>query len=89
MPRTPKGVRFGGRQKGTPNKLTATLKDTILQALSLAGGATYLHEQAQKNPSAFMALVGRVLPLQVKEGGNDPTVPPTIVNHHYDPTPKA
>jgi hypothetical protein len=30
-----------------------------------------------------MALVGRVLPLQVKDGGAEPTVP-TVVNHHYE-----
>lgn len=74
-----------GRQAGVPNKLTTALKDMILQALSDAGGVQYLTTQAASNPNAFMALVGRVLPLQVKEGGDDPRVPQTIVNHHYKP----
>ncbi len=82
--RTPKGVRLGGRSKGTPNKVTAALKDLILQALSDAGGVSYLTEQAQKNPTAFLSLVGRVLPLQVKQGGDDPRLPVTI-EHHYEP----
>ena len=79
-----RGQKTGGRQKGTPNKVTGTLKDMILQALSNAGGTTYLETQAAKNPNAFLALVGRVLPLQVKEGGDDPRVPTTIVKHVYE-----
>lgn len=57
-----------GRPKGVPNKATATLKDMILTALDKAhpnGGAEYLKEQAEKNPAAFMTLIGKVLPLQV------------------------
>ena len=80
----PKGVRLGGRQKGTPNKLTATLKDTILQALAQAGGTDYLLEQSKANPTAFMTLVGRVLPLQVKESGDEPTVPTKVVHEYRD-----
>jgi hypothetical protein len=29
MPRTPKGVRFGGRAAGTPNKATANAREAI------------------------------------------------------------
>lgn len=78
-----KGQKTGGRKKGTPNKVTGTLKDMILTALATAGGEAYLAKQAKENPNAFMALVGRVLPLQVKEGGDDPRVP-TVVNHIYE-----
>ena len=78
-----KGRKTGGRQKGGANVLTTTLKDMILQSLSDAGSAAYLLAQATKNPNAYLSLVGRVLPLQVKEGGADPVVP-TVVNHHYD-----
>ena len=83
--RTPKGTRLGGRAKGTPNKVTATLKDMILQALSDAGGASYLVKQSHENPAAFMALIGRVLPLQVKEGGDDPRMPAADVIHELHP----
>ena len=51
------------RRKGRPNKVPAALKDLILQPLAQAGGVDYLTRQAEKNPSAFLALVGRVLPL--------------------------
>jgi hypothetical protein len=37
----------------------------VLQALSGAGGVDYLQKQATENPTAFLTLVGKVLPLQV------------------------
>lgn len=54
-----------GRPKGTPNKNTQALKDMILTALGKAGGVEYLVGQAATNPTAFMTLVGKVLPLDV------------------------
>lgn len=35
------GERRGGRQAGTPNKVTKALKDMILGALDEAGGEEY------------------------------------------------
>ena len=69
------GARGRGRPKGSPNKLTATIKDMILQALNDAhedGGAAYLKQQAIKNPAAFLTLVGKVLPLQLTGEGGGP-----------------
>lgn len=58
-----------GRAKGTPNKTTALLKDAILRAAEGAGGPEglvgYLQVQAVKNPGPFLALLGKVLPMQV------------------------
>lgn len=69
----PKGhKRYGGRQKGTPNKLTGTVKDMVLTALSEVGGVEYLKQQAQANPTAFMTLVGKVMPTQI---AGDPDAP--------------
>lgn len=54
-----------GRPKGALNKTTAAVKDMILEALSNKGGVRYLEEQADANPTAFLTLVGKVLPLDV------------------------
>lgn len=72
----PKGTRPpGGSRKGIPNKNTKALKDMILKALDKAGGVKYLQRQADDNPTAFLTLVGKVLPLQVTgEGGGPLTV---------------
>jgi len=56
----------GGSRKGRPNKLTKDLKDMILGALSDAGGQKYLRDRAMDSPAAFLSLVGKVLPMDVK-----------------------
>ena len=62
-----------GRPKGVPNKSTQLLKDAILMAATEAGEGDmvkYLVTQARDNPGPFMALLGKVLPMQVTgEGG--------------------
>ena len=64
------GKRPGaGRKKGIPNKLTADLKAMILGALADAGGQGYLARQAEENPTAFLSLVGKVLPMTVANDG--------------------
>lgn len=68
------GTKTGGRKKGTPNKTTALLKDAILKAATDAGNgdmAAYLTTQATANPGPFMALLGKVLPMQVVGTGEE------------------
>lgn len=55
-----------GRPKGVPNKINKALKEMILEALDNAGGSEYLLEQAEKNPTAFLTLIGKVLPMEMK-----------------------
>lgn len=63
----------GGSRKGIPNKFTAELKGMILHALDEAGGVEYLVKQAnQRNPAAFMALLGKVLPMTVVGDADSP-----------------
>ncbi len=63
--------KTGGRVKGTLNKNTAAIKEMIEAALTEAGGVDYLVAQSEKNPVAFMGLVGKVLPMQVTGAGED------------------
>jgi hypothetical protein len=75
--------KTGGRQKGTPNKLTAQLKEMILEAAEQAGGeggtVAYLKNQATANPGPFMALLGKVLPLQIAGDEDNPVVTVTRI----------
>lgn len=66
-----------GRKKGTPNKTTALLKDAILKAAEAAGDGdmvAYLTSQAKENPGPFMALLGKVLPMQIAGDPDSPIV---------------
>lgn len=54
-----------GRPKGSPNKIQSAVKEMVIAALNEAGGVEYLVQQSEENPTAFLTLVGKVLPLQV------------------------
>lgn len=64
-----------GRPKGSPNKTTALLKDAILLAAEQAGDKEgmigYLKKQASDNPTAFMGLLGKVLPMQIANADDE------------------
>jgi hypothetical protein len=66
------GQRFGGRKKGTPNRITGDVRAMILAALDKVGGEDYLVGQARTNPTAFLTLLGKVLPMQVSGEGGGP-----------------
>lgn len=64
----------GGRQKGTPNKITVTMKQAIINAFNRVGGEDYL-VKAAKGPldmrKAFLAMCSKTMPLEV-QGGDKP-----------------
>ena len=64
-----------GRPKGVPNKNTGLIREMVAQALDQAGGVEYLSRQAEEKPAAFLALVGKMLPIQL---AGDPTAPVKI-----------
>lgn len=67
MPGKPKGLpKTGGRKKGGENKITKDLREMIKQAFHEAGGVNYLVRQARAEPVAFMSLLGKVIPQEVK-----------------------
>lgn len=72
-----------GRPKGALNKTTREIKHMVLEALEGAGGVEYLIERAHdpRTASAFLGLVGKVIPLQVKGEFTSPdgSMAPTII----------
>jgi hypothetical protein len=61
----------GGRPKGSLDKGNALIREMIAQALDQVGGVQYLADTAQTHQAAFLALVGKVMPVQI-EGGDSP-----------------
>jgi len=55
-----------------PNKDNQLIRDMIIGALHKVGGVDYLARQAVDNPSSFMGLIGKVLPMQVVGDENKP-----------------
>jgi len=58
-----------GRPAGSPNKITGSMKEMILEAFEKAGGAEWLARQAEENPVAFMGLLGKLLPSDIALSG--------------------
>jgi hypothetical protein len=59
-----------GRPKGCKNKITLALKEAILLAAEGAhkgGTVGYLQAQANENPTAFLSLLGKVLPSTIQQ----------------------
>lgn len=75
-----------GRPKGSQNKVTVTARTMILEALDKAGGVDYLVARAKDCPGPFLALVGRVLPLQMV--GDDQGGPVRIEATWMSPPPE-
>lgn len=74
------GNRGKGRPKGSKNKTTVAVKDAVLGALDEVGGRDYLVTVARENPRAFCALLGRLIPTEVKaEHGGDVSHTVTVV----------
>ena len=62
-----------GRPKGSQNKNNAAIRDMIAAALEQVGGVDYLAERANdpKTASAFLSLIGKVMPIQVTGENGD------------------
>ena len=67
-----RGHKTGGRKAGTPNKLTASIKEAITEAFYESGGKNYLIGLAVSNPQVFCALLGKIIPTEVVGEGEGP-----------------
>lgn len=69
---TNRGNAGKGRPKGSTNKVTKTIREAIEASFEKVGGAEYLARMAEDQPSAYMTLLGKVLPahMNIKANGN-------------------
>lgn len=68
-----KGVKTGGRKKGSPNKITASTKAALEQAFNKLGGVPSLVAWAQSDPCEFYKIWSKLVPADVKLGGDGPS----------------
>ena len=61
------GKKTGGRQKGSVNKTTASVKQALVEAFEELGGVKSLVEFGRENPRDFYALWVKIMPTEVKQ----------------------
>ena len=54
-----------GRPKGVPNKITASIRQALVNAFEKLGGVRSLVKWGRENPSEFYRLWGRMAPTEV------------------------
>ena len=66
------GERVTGRQKGTVNKLTVSIRDAIEHAFDRLGGVSYLEHVGRSDPRTFCALLSKLLPTKLSNADGSP-----------------
>lgn len=66
------GERVTGRQKGTVNKLTVSIRDAIEHAFTELGGMSYLVHVGRTDPRTFCALLSKLLPTKLANADGSP-----------------
>lgn len=60
--------KIGGRQPGSINKLTKSVKEAFAEAFDRMGGADALVEWGKENPTDFYKLASKLIPVDVSLG---------------------
>lgn len=66
-----KGLKTGGRKKGTPNKITKAFRTAVLSVFNDLGGETHMGKWATDNPTEFYKIAARLIPTEVVGAGED------------------
>lgn len=62
----PKKRKTGGRKKGTPNKVTTSMKQAVVEAFDALGGVEAMTSWARQNKTQFYTkIVPKLIPLQL------------------------
>lgn len=78
-----KGIKTGGRKKGSKNKMSADVRQSVLDTYAAIGGDKFFAEWAKQKPSDFFQIYAKLLPKDVNvdatvrledivAGGDDP-----------------
>ena len=59
------GIKTGGRQAGTPNKISTTVKQNVIDVFGQIGGPEEMAKWARSHRGEFYRLYARLLPHEV------------------------
>ena len=66
------GRRDGaGRKRGSKNKITAEIRDNVVDVFEKLGGIEHMKEWAETHPNEFYRMYSRLLPRPVELSGED------------------
>ena len=68
------GERPVGRSKGTPNKITLSVREAVERAFDKLGGASYLEHVGRTDPRTFCALLSKLLPTKLANADGSPLI---------------
>lgn len=60
-----KGKKTGGRQPGSPNKVSKAFKTAVLDVFNANGGVVWLSTWGVANPTEFFRIAARLIPHEV------------------------
>jgi hypothetical protein len=60
-----RGRKTGGRQAGTPNKVTGAFKTAVLEVFHRKGGADWMETWASSNETEFFKIAARLIPTEL------------------------
>lgn len=67
-PRIKGNPNSGGRQPGTPNKVTREVKDVINRCFYAIGGEAAFAKWAKNNPDEYYKIYAKLLPIHLQAG---------------------
>ena len=79
----PRGAKYGGRTKGTPNKLTGAFREAVLIAYNGIGGHKAFTSWAGQNQTEFYKIAARLIPQEVVGDPDQPLVTKVIFGGRY------
>ncbi len=68
----PKRAKIAGREKGTPNKVSATAKENIIAVFTRLGSTAAMARWAKRHPTDFYRIYARLLPTEIEGTLNVP-----------------
>jgi hypothetical protein len=67
MPFTPGKPKTGGRQLGTPNRLTGAFREAVQVVYDRLGGHDAFLQWARENPTEYYRIAARLIPVELRD----------------------
>jgi hypothetical protein len=63
--------KTGGRQPGTPNRVTTAFREAVLFVYDGLGGHAAFLQWARKNPTEYYRIASRLIPAEMRDDGGN------------------